>query len=82
MSTLNPQPESTPINALFAVAGTPSEKETLVDIWDMIRMVAIMRIVSLETQVRLFAGRLEMSREGQATCFLPVQILFLLVIIY
>jgi len=38
-------------------------------IWDMIRMVATTRIVMPETQVRLSAGRTEMSREGQAMCF-------------
>lgn len=69
LSTLNPQPESTPINALVAVEGTPMEDEKPVEIWDMIRMVATTRIVMPETQVRLSAGRTEMSKEGQAMCF-------------
>jgi len=69
LSTLNPQPESTPINALVAVEGTPLEEEKPVEIWDMIRMVATTRIVLPETQVRLSAGRTQMSREGQAMCF-------------
>ena len=69
LSTLNPQPESTPINALVAVEGTPLEDEKPVEIWDMIRMVATTRIVLPETQVRLSAGRTQMSREGQAMCF-------------
>ncbi|MGB0880573.1 MAG: biotin synthase BioB [Polaribacter sp.] len=69
LSTLNPQPESTPINALVAVEGTPLENEKPVDIWEMIRMVATTRIVLPETQVRLSAGRTQMSREGQAMCF-------------
>ena len=69
LSTLDPQPESTPINALVAVAGTPMENEKPVEIWDMIRMVATTRIVMPETQVRLSAGRTQMSREGQAMCF-------------
>ena len=69
LSTLNPQPESTPINALVAVEGTPMENEKPVEIWDMIRMVATTRIVMPETQVRLSAGRTQMSREGQAMCF-------------
>lgn len=69
LSTLNPQPESTPINALVAVEGTPLENEKPVEIWDMIRMVATTRIVLPETQVRLSAGRTQMSREGQAMCF-------------
>jgi len=69
LSTLNPQPESVPINALVAVDGTPMEDEKPVPIWDMIRMVATTRIVMPETQVRLSAGRTQMSREGQAMCF-------------
>lgn len=69
LSTLNPQPESVPINALVAVDGTPLEDQKPVEIWDMIRMVATTRIVMPQTQVRLSAGRTEMSREGQAMCF-------------
>ncbi|MEM9078691.1 MAG: biotin synthase BioB [Bacteroidota bacterium] len=69
LSTLSPQPESVPINALVAVEGTPMEEEKPVEIWEMIRMVATTRIVMPETQVRLSAGRTEMSREGQAMCF-------------
>ena len=69
LATLNPQPESVPINALVAVEGTPMEKEQPVAIWEMIRMVATTRIVMPQTQVRLSAGRTEMSREGQAMCF-------------
>lgn len=69
LSTLNPQPESVPINALVAVEGTPMEEQKPIKIWDMIRMVATTRIVMPETQVRLSAGRTEMSREGQAMCF-------------
>ncbi|MDR6969138.1 biotin synthase [Flavobacterium arsenatis] len=69
LSTLNPQPESVPINALVAVEGTPLEEEKPVEIWEMIRMVATTRIIMPETQVRLSAGRMNMSREGQAMCF-------------
>lgn len=69
LATLNPQPESVPINALVAVEGTPMEDEKPVEIWEMIRMVATTRIVMPETQVRLSAGRTQMSREGQAMCF-------------
>lgn len=69
LSTLNPQPESVPINALVAVEGTPMENMEPVPIWDMVRMVATTRIVMPKTQVRLSAGRTGMSREGQALCF-------------
>jgi biotin synthase len=74
LSTLNPQPESVPINALVPVEGTPMEEAKPVEIWEMIRMVAG-RIIMPETQVRLSAGRMNMSREGQAMCFFagPIQ---------
>jgi biotin synthase len=69
LSTLNPQPESVPINALVAVDGTPLEDQKPVSIWEMVRMVATTRIVMPETQVRLSAGRTQMTQEGQAMCF-------------
>ncbi len=69
LSTLNPQPESVPVNALVAVDGTPLENQTPASIWEIVRMVAATRIVMPETQVRLSAGRTTMSQEGQAICF-------------
>ncbi len=70
LSLLRPQPESVPINALVAVEGTPLEKQEQVPIWDMVRMIATTRIVMPASAVRLSAGRLTMSMEGQALCFL------------
>lgn len=70
LSSLSPQPESVPINALVSVEGTPLEEQEVVPIWDMIRMVATTRIVLPTTTVRLSAGRTEMSKEGQAFCFM------------
>ena len=70
LAGLDPQPESVPINALVAVPGTPLEKQQPVSIFEMVRMVAVTRIVLPTTTVRLSAGRTEMSREGQALCFL------------
>lgn len=70
LSLLRPQPESVPINALVAVEGTPMEDQPPVPIWDMVRMIATTRIVLPKTAVRLSAGRLSMSMEGQALCFM------------
>ncbi|MCA0430848.1 MAG: biotin synthase BioB [Bacteroidetes bacterium] len=70
LSILRPQPESVPINALVPVEGTPMENQPPVPIWDMVRMIATARIVLPHTAVRLSAGRLNMSMEGQALCFL------------
>jgi len=70
LSLLRPVPESIPINALVAVEGTPLEDQPQVPIWDMIRMISTTRIVVPTTAVRLSAGRVGMSMEGQALCFL------------
>ncbi|WP_282777271.1 biotin synthase BioB [Phaeodactylibacter xiamenensis] len=70
LSQLDPQPESVPINALVAVEGTPMEDQEPVPIWDMVRMVATARIVMPKSTVRLSAGRLSMTKEGQALCFM------------
>jgi len=70
LSGLNPHPESVPINALVAVEGTPLEDQPPVPVWDMIRMIAVTRIVMPKTVVRLSAGRMNMSHEAQALCFM------------
>jgi biotin synthase len=70
LSGLNPHPESVPINSLVAVEGTPLENQPVVPVWDMVRMVAVTRIVMPASAVRLSAGRLSMSAEGQALCFM------------
>lgn len=63
-------PDSIPINALVAVEGTPLEDQKEVPIWDMIRMIATTRILFPKSVVRLSAGRTQMSKEGQALCFM------------
>lgn len=70
LSSMNPYPESVPINALVPIEGTPFENQPIVPIWDMVRMIATTRIVMPETLVRLSAGRTQMTKEGQALCFM------------
>jgi biotin synthase len=70
LATRDPHPESVPINRLVRVKGTPLMDEPSVPIWDMIRMVSLARITMPKAMVRLSAGRLEMSFEQQALCFL------------
>ncbi len=70
LSGLSPHPESVPINALVPVEGTPLQDRPPVPVWEMVRMVATTRIVMPRSHVRLSAGRLSMSAEGQALCFL------------
>ena len=70
LASLDPQPESVPINALVPVPGTPLEDSQALP-WDqMVRAVATSRIFIPRTRVRLSAGRLSLSEEGQTLCFL------------
>lgn len=66
----DPHPESVPINSLVRVAGTPLEEEPPVHALDFARVVATARITMPSSIVRLSAGRLELSEEGQALCLL------------
>lgn len=70
LSAMNPHPESVPVNALVPVSGTPLEDQPLVDIFEIVRMIATARIAMPKSVVRLSAGRTRMSMEGQALCFL------------
>lgn len=70
LSNQDPHPESVPINQLVKVAGTPLESEKDLDVFDFIRMIATARIMMPESMVRLSAGRLELTDEAQALCFL------------
>ena len=69
-AAMDTPPESVPINALVAVEGTPLEDQQPVSIWEMIRMIAVTRLVLPTSVIRLSAGRTGMSDEGQALCFL------------
>eukprot|EP00527_Entomoneis_sp_CCMP2396_P006280 CAMPEP_0198148432 /NCGR_PEP_ID=MMETSP1443-20131203/41404_1 /TAXON_ID=186043 /ORGANISM="Entomoneis sp., Strain CCMP2396" /LENGTH=429 /DNA_ID=CAMNT_0043813117 /DNA_START=52 /DNA_END=1341 /DNA_ORIENTATION=+ len=72
LATLPDHPESVPINALVAVAGTPigdDEDIESVDAFDMARMIATARIVMPRTMVRLSAGRLSFSDAEQFLMF-------------
>ena len=69
LSGLDPHPESVPVNALVPVKGTPLEHQPIVDIFEMVRMIATARICMPASVVRLSAGRTQMTAEGQALCF-------------
>jgi biotin synthase len=70
LATLDPHPESVPINALVPAPGTPLGDRTPVDPLDLVRMVAAARIVMPTSRVRLSAGRRALTREAQVLCFL------------
>ncbi len=70
LSNLPEHPESVPVNALVPVPGTPLEDQERVSVWDMVRMIATARVIMPRAQVRLSAGRVRMSIEEQALCFM------------
>jgi biotin synthase len=65
LATLEPHPESVPINALVRVAGTPLEALPPIDSMELVRMIAVARLMMPLSKVRLSAGRSELSREAQ-----------------
>jgi len=70
LANLSPQPESVPVNALVAVAGTPLSDQAPVDSLELVRMCATARIMMPNARVRLSAGRASLSRESQLLCFI------------
>lgn len=70
LSTLDPAPESIPINCLIPVTGTPLQDAPSVDAIELVRTIATTRILFPQAMVRLSAGRTQMSDELQALCML------------
>ena len=69
LSNFDPQPESVPINCLMAMPGTPLADQPPVDIFELVRLIAVARLAIPKARVRLAAGRTRLTREGQALCF-------------
>jgi biotin synthase len=70
LAGLNPHPESVPINGLVAVEGTPLEDQEPWEPLELVRMVAVARILMPHARVRLSAGREKLSQEAQILCLL------------
>jgi biotin synthase len=70
LSSLEPYPESVPINDLVAVEGTPLANSERLDELEFVRTIAAARIAMPKAWVRLSAGRERMSDAVQALCFL------------
>jgi biotin synthase len=66
LASLNPQPESVPINMLVPIAGTPLAQSPAVSSFELIRTIAVTRILIPRARVRLAAGRVSLNREAQA----------------
>ena len=70
LATLQPHPESVPINMLVRVAGTPLASMPALDPLEMVRAIATARILMPASRVRLAAGRKQLSPEAVTLCFL------------
>jgi len=70
LANLPVHPESVPINLLVRVEGTPLADARPMDPLDLVRAIAVARILMPASMVRLSAGREAMSEELQALCFL------------
>jgi biotin synthase len=70
LASLDPYPESVPINNLVQVPGTPLYGAEKLDPLEFVRTIACARITMPKAVVRLSAGREEMAESVQALCFL------------
>ncbi|HTQ01402.1 MAG TPA: biotin synthase BioB [Casimicrobiaceae bacterium] len=74
LASLDPYPESVPINHLVQVAGTPLHAQlngqSALDPLEFVRTIAAARIAMPKAKVRLSAGRRELGDAVQALCFL------------
>jgi biotin synthase len=70
LATLEPHPESVPINMLVRVEGTPLASLPALDPLEMVRAIATARILMPASRVRLAAGRKQLSPEAVTLCFL------------
>jgi len=70
LASMEPPPESVPINQLMPMPGTPLATAAALDPFEFVRTVAVARVTMPASMVRLAAGREAMSDELQALCFL------------
>lgn len=68
LAKMDPHPESVPVNALVRVKGTPLENLPPIEPMELVRMIALARLMMPASKVRLSAGRTELSREAQLMC--------------
>jgi biotin synthase len=70
LASLDPPPESVPINLLVPIAGTPLSQAEQLDPIEFVRTIAVARVTMPTSVVRLSAGRATMADSVQALCFL------------
>ena len=69
LASLEPYPESVPINHLVQVDGTPLYGTEALDPLEFVRTIAVARITMPSSMVRLSAGRQELGEAIQILCF-------------
>jgi biotin synthase len=69
LASIEPPPESVPINNLVQVEGTPLYGTAPLDPLEFVRTIAAARIAMPQSYVRLSAGRQELGEGIQALCF-------------
>ena len=70
LANLKPQPESVPINLLVPIEGTPLARQAkTVPAEEILRAIAVARILMPQTRIRLSAGRRSLSQDVQRQCF-------------
>ncbi|KAI5801110.1 biotin synthase [Geopyxis carbonaria] len=70
VANLPKHPESFPVNALVPIKGTPLGDRKPIPFDAMLRTIATARCVMPKTIIRLAAGRITLTEEQQALCFL------------
>jgi biotin synthase len=70
LATLPEHPESVPVNMLVPIPGTPMGELAPIDPLELVRTIAVARILMPRSYVRLSAGRRTIGEAGQALCFL------------
>jgi biotin synthase len=69
LASLDPPPESVPINLLVRIPGTPRSDQPALDPLEFVRTIAVTRLCLPASMVRLSAGRESMPDHLQALCF-------------
>lgn len=68
LANRSPPPDSVPINLFVPTPGVPLEKQPPPPFWEVLRLIALARIVMPRSLLRLSAGRNQLSFEQQTLC--------------
>ena len=69
LASMEPPPESVPINQLVTIPGTPLADAEPFDKFEFVTTIAVARILMPRSHIRLSAGRSDFTDELQAMCF-------------